>query len=371
MVAPTALPPVTPAVVRRQVVLDELDLHPDGSLAVVARRRVRGQRLRARPAARAPVGQGAPSASCAVAARVPPSHASPRTGDTWPTWPNRPASGSDDDAAGPGVDPAAGPRQGLAAHPRAARRERLRLVAGRRPHRLLGVAGSAALPGRPAGRERGPHGAPHHDRQLAHGRDRPPGLPDPPECDRRPAARPSRGGHRPGTSTSPRPPGTPTGARSSSAPTVARCATSIRGRGCGESRPTAARADEDGPQEVAALAGLIDTVSVSPDGRWLALTGTDVEGAPDWDPASLFLAPARPAAAGGPAGRPWPGPRSAHRRLDGYRPPRLVGLPADRPVLVRAAPGGPGRGHGGRPLPSVRLPLRRCHRAARRGRRGG
>lgn len=39
-------------------------------------------------------------------------------------------------------------------------------------------------------------------------------------------------------------------------------------------------ADEDGPQEVVALAGLVEAVSVSPDGRWLALTGTDVEGAP-------------------------------------------------------------------------------------------
>ena len=123
-------------------------------------------------------------------------------------------------------------------------------------------------------------------------------------------------------------------------------------------------ADEAGPQEVAALAGLVEAVSVSPDGRWLALVGSDVEGAPDWDPSSLFLAPARPAE---PGVRPVALGPGLDRPIGDWTDTDLHGwsvFRADGPVLVDAAARGRGRGHRGRPLASVRLPLRRWQRAA-------
>jgi dipeptidyl aminopeptidase/acylaminoacyl peptidase len=51
---------------------------------------------------------------------------------------------------------------------------------------------------------------------------------------------------------------------------------------------TAAK-DEHAPREVAALGGLVDGVTPSPDGLWLALLGSDVPGAPDWAPPTLYL----------------------------------------------------------------------------------
>ena len=48
----------------------------------------------------------------------------------------------------------------------------------------------------------------------------------------------------------------------------------------------------EGLREVAALPGLVDAVTASPDGRWLCLVGTDVPGGPDWAAPGLFLVPA-------------------------------------------------------------------------------
>ena len=64
------------------------------------------------------------------------------------------------------------------------------------------------------------------------------------------------------------------------------------------------------PVEVAALRGLVDRVSASPDGRWLVLTGVDVEGAPDWAAPGLFLAPPE-----GPAASPETGGSARPRPL--------------------------------------------------------
>lgn len=59
-------------------------------------------------------------------------------------------------------------------------------------------------------------------------------------------------------------------------------------------RPSVYRINTDGhdnpsPVEVVRLPGTVDEVTASPDGRWLALVGTHVQGAPDWALPSLYL----------------------------------------------------------------------------------
>jgi len=71
-------------------------------------------------------------------------------------------------------------------------------------------------------------------------------------------------------------------------------------------RPSVYRVALDGgndavePVEVARLRGLVESVTPSPDGRWLALVGADVPDAPDDVSPSLFLVPADGSA------EPWP-----------------------------------------------------------------
>ncbi len=298
MVAPAALPPVTPAVVRRQVVLDELDLHPDGSLAVVGRRHVRGKAY-VRDLLLVPLSGKGPKR---IVRRAGEGAAQPRfspDGRHLAYLAERPAAGSGDQpqaqvwilplARGTAWQLTRAPHgvNGFAWSPDGGR---VAYWGWQGPPRfLVGAAGSEAPTARRITSGNWRMDETGHLDYRTH-------LNVMPVRRRARAVAVTAGDF-----------------------DVASPAWDADGRSlvfCADRGPMrdlyprprvwrvaadGSGADEDGPQEVAALAGLIEAVSVSPDGRWLALTGTDVEGAPDWDPASLFLAPARP---GQPAARP-------------------------------------------------------------------
>ena len=94
------------------------------------------------------------------------------------------------------------------------------------------------------------------------------------------------------------------------------------GGGRGRVRRTGDRGE---PREVLAPGGYAIKPSVSPDGRWVAAIGVlEAEPLDDISP-TVVVAPADGSRAG-QAGRPRPGPRSAHRQLDRQRPDGLDGL---------------------------------------------
>ncbi|HXX62111.1 MAG TPA: alpha/beta fold hydrolase [Candidatus Sulfotelmatobacter sp.] len=292
MAAPSDLPPVTPAVVRRQVVLDELDLHPDGTLAVLARRRVRGVGYERDLLLVPMTGRG----RTRVVRRRGEGAAQPRFAPD-----------------GRYLAYLAEPPAPRAGHEAQAQVWILPLVRGeawqltRAPHGVSGFAWA------PDGRRIAFWGWQGPPRFLVGAR----------SDGKTPTARriTSAGwqmdetGHldyRTHLGVIPVRRGARATALTAGDFDVTSPAWDADGRSlvfCADrgpdrdlySRPRVWRVPaEPGaagpaePQEVAALPGLVDAVAVSPDGRWLALTGTDVAGAPDWAPTALFLAPAGP-----------------------------------------------------------------------------
>ena len=330
-------PPMTPADIRRQVVVEELDLSRDGTTAVVVRRTIHGIRYHGTLLA---VPLGRPRRGDRPAAgpdqRRRPRHAPAdlaRRADRRlrPDRPRRRRRARDPAAdrhrRRPGAHrPARPPRRG----------RRDRLVAGRDPHRVHRGGRPAAL-ARRAGRPRRddrqgqPSRPPDRPHRLALGRGRPPRPLVAPVGRRTSSAAPCRGRSRAATGASATSPGIPTGGPWSSPAIAARTRTSRRGPRSGRwtwTRP-ASRGPRE-PREILAPGGWATKPAVSPDGRWVAAIGVlETEPLDDISP-TVLVAPADGSRAGR-AGRPRPGPRPADRQLDRQRPDRLDGLGAARP----------------------------------------